>query len=968
MPSAFFLQVAVRSVCVVIAIVWGTVAGGQGLVWLRGTGDELEIKLRGEVFNTDGSPATKVDVAGTINATAQTVPLEAKIDGHSFEVWVPLNRLDWHSLWLRASAVDANPAAYKILNRYELRQAAIEGVKLSLQVPQHRISVKVTDGGKPVPEASVKASLGFDIDLWTTTDTEGIAHFDLLPGQELSSLTAWTEEPRIGGFQFSRSPPRDPKANEHEIELNKCRDQKLRFIGEDGSPVAGLRFELYVATPPPHYNYLGMPTPSELKTNEAGEAVCRWFPDWEEIYFYATPKDAGWYVEGEPTLTDGVAIFKLKKNGPRKRITGQVVSAGTSTSSGGFYVHFRSFQGEREHHYSDLDSAFTNADGTFAVNVLPDATYCAYVQDAKWVGKTIDVLPYDSSVDRFTEPVLEITEGQPVEIMVTSGPHKEPVANQSVHLRRDHRYSWLENGETRHGVGGPQWWATTDASGRATTQTLPGKLTASIYSPRWRTEQSIDVIAGEPAKISLHREIDEKRAVVGRVVLDDAAHQGGDDIEVRVGSVDPNYEDEQSITCKADGSFSFDTFAGEVAIFAGTKNGELAGAIVTKKFGSPVEIRLRPTLIYHGQLLGVGDQPVVSHPVRTIVSLYGERVPGARFPHRFEVARLETKTDNEGNYTFRGLPCQIKASIYADSLGGGDDSIYVGEILLEPNELRPRAVSNLATKAAAAVQLPLAERYKTTFRDCKLAGYRPLVIIADDTGSADSFINRNYANYEVNKDVYSFMPIIVTGGKKPLAAADEAFLKEYEWPLPEIGRVVAIVLDADGSELGRQVLDLNETSAADEATKFIHQYAPAQQDAEVKWSEAFAEAARTNRRVWVRISQRYCGPCFRLTRWLDDQHPLLEKDYVVVKIDDVRDLHGSDVATRITRGQRHGVPFHAIFDASGTMLIDSAGPLGNIGYPSGTEGKRHLQKMLMETRQTLTDTEVEQLVESVDRL
>ena len=92
--------------------------------------------------------------------------------------------------------------------------------------------------------------------------------------------------------------------------------------------------------------------------------------------------------------------------------------------------------------------------------------------------------------------------------------------------------------------------------------------------------------------------------------------------------------------------------------------------------------------------------------------------------------------------------------------------------------------------------------------------------------------------------------------------------------------------------------------------------------------------------------------------------PLLEKDYVMLKIDDVRDKNGNDVAQRLYRGQRGGVPFHAIFDASGMMLIDSVGPLGNIGHPSGPEGKQQLRKMLLNTRQDLADADVDQLVES----
>ena len=85
----------------------------------------------------------------------------------------------------------------------------------------------------------------------------------------------------------------------------------------------------------------------------------------------------------------------------------------------------------------------------------------------------------------------------------------------------------------------------------------------------------------------------------------------------------------------------------------------------------------------------------------------------------------------------------------------------------------------------------------------------------------------------------------------------------------------------------------------------------------------------------------------------------------MVKIDDARDQNGSRVAQRLTRGKHFGIPFHAIFDQDEKMVIDSEGPLGNIGYPTSVEGKKQLRKMLLASRRNLTDAEIDQLVESL---
>jgi hypothetical protein len=928
--------------------------------WLRGSGQDLQLCLRGEVVDSDGRPAAGLQVACK-EAWRSTQPLQASIDGNRFQVWIPV--ADPHPVWLRASSTDSDQVAYARFNAYQLRQAAIKGLKLQLQTPTRKVNIKVTDQGRPVSGATVNAEVGYGISLRSTTGADGIAQLALLPQQELTHLTAWTDDRRIGGFTFHRTPPRDPEANEHSIELSKCRDQKMRFVTDDGSPVPDVKFTIEMATPSPHYNYIGSANQFQMTTDAAGVAVYRWFPDWSDVHFYADIDETKWVLEGDKRIVDGVAIFTLKERKPRKRITGSVVSQETTTPPGGFYVHLYSFQGERESR-SDLASAFTNPDGSFSLDILPDATYSAYVQDEKWVGKIIDFVPYESSTDKLTTPKLEVVEGQPVEVIVTSGPKKEPMSNLTVSFRREYGYSWHENGDKRSGTSGPQWWATTDGSGKAATRTLPGKLEVSIYSPRWRAEKSIDVVADKPVQINLHREIGDKRTVTGQIVLDPAAGKSLKDIEVRVASLDGNYQDEQSPSCNADGVFSFDTFANEVGIFAGTRDGKAAGSIITGKLTSPIEVRLLPTGQYHGKLLATGGQPAVSHPIRAYVRLEGKKDPNARLPKIVDVKRFEVKTDQHGEYTIEGIPARTTVILFADAVNSSGGGVFIDELYPEPNETRSPTVTYLVKTLAKAEKLPLADRYRGTLRDCALAGYRPMIIVADDSGSTLKFVDQNYADYEANNDVYGFMQVLAFGGTTPLVAADAAFLKERNWPLPQPGRVFACAIDANGKELGRQEIDIANSGAAEEVANFIRQHAPPRQNAEEKWAAAFAEANRTNRRVWARVSGRYCGPCFLMTRWLDDQRALLEKDFVMLKIDGARDTGGEEIAKRVTQGQEGGIPFHAIFDASGKVLIDSVGPTGNIGHPSGIDGKKHLKKMLLETRKNITEAEVDRVVET----
>ncbi len=173
-------------------------------------------------------------------------------------------------------------------------------------------------------------------------------------------------------------------------------------------------------------------------------------------------------------------------------------------------------------------------------------------------------------------------------------------------------------------------------------------------------------------------------------------------------------------------------------------------------------------------------------------------------------------------------------------------------------------------------------------------------------------------------------------------------------------------INGEGRELGRLNLDLrDDQAAAKQVAAFIKQHRPPQQNAKAGYEAALAEAKRSNRAVWVRVSQTRCAPCFSLSRWLDSQRELLAKDYVLFKFDNVRDLNGHELGVSL-KFDTHGVPCHAILDSAGKELINSIGPLGNIGDPSGDfEGTEHLRKMLKSTARNLTNDDIDSLLRSL---
>ncbi|MEZ6080275.1 MAG: hypothetical protein R3C56_32780 [Pirellulaceae bacterium] len=479
--------------------------------WARGQGESLEIRLTGEVVGANDQVAPDFAVTCQLNAAVVKYSLPARIDGRHFEIWVPAKNVNWNWMWIRVASRDEKFVAYQKLAAYELRHAAVNGLQFELTTqPTRTVAVRVEYQGQPAPNAWVNAELGYDINLRAQANEDGIATFHLLPEQQLARFTAWTDDFKMGGFSFNSKPTKDPAANEFTVELNQCQDRLLRVVDEEGSPVSDLAFVLQMARIP-DYDFVGINENSHLKTNSAGEVTYRWFPNWKERKCYIALDSKHWIAEGGCEELDEAIVFKVKKSkiAQRKRVVGNIT--GTPSTLVGFHVTLYTFQGERENLSSEL-YAFSDATGSFAMDVLPDATYCAFVLDSDFVSPTIDLIPYDSSLDKITAPELSVSKGEKVEVTVTSGPDKKPYPDLTIRFRREHEFSWREDGRSRNATGGPSWQATTNDQGTAVTNSLPGKLQVHVWlTPLWSTEEEVDVSLGTAIHVSLHRSFEENR-------------------------------------------------------------------------------------------------------------------------------------------------------------------------------------------------------------------------------------------------------------------------------------------------------------------------------------------------------------------------------------------------------------------------------------------------------------------------
>ncbi len=936
---------------------------------LRGAGPNREMLLKGRVLDVDGKPAKDFDLSVVMRKQFSREIMPTTIEDGPFEFWVPIGGDDWFHLDLSATTNDGMRLATQSLANRALRQAALDGLVLQLADANRLVTISVVQKGKPIAGAHVVAETSGIRYLRGTTNQEGQASFRLGDDEKLNYLTAWTDDHRLGGYSFHRKPRRDPLGTEHVIELEDCRNQTVRFLhAEDDSPIADVDFTLTIGTGPPNHNFPATPSTFSrlhMVTDDQGEAFCRWFPDWEKHGAYVSiisPQWAKTLEDGLKTADDGALVMKLKPRVRRKPLVGKLTSEGLDVA--GLMVQIRTFQGEEER-YSDHLCAFTDADGNFAADCIPGATYCFCVNDARVVSNTIDLIPYELDTGKSNTAELTVSAGEPVEIRVTSGPSRRPLANVWVHLRSIHNYSWYEDGKERGGSGGRMWGVYTDDDGVVRARALAGtELQASVNAGEWRSEErKVTVKAGEITRIAFHRESDVVRAVSGHVIAPPNSDVDIASAEVVYGSIDGETDQMETIEADADGRFAFKTRAIQLGIFVYTADRMAAGVLRPQSLDDPIEVQLLPTADLHGQLLGKNDEPLANHPVRVYAVVRGKRDFNKSFFAGFRARLFETKTDNQGNYTMKNLPSKFDMTLRTNPTDDPEGLVYLDSFFLLAGQTRPRLVSRMERTSEPDTRL-ISEKYESKLRDARLGDYHLLVMVFDS--SSDDLVERYLMDREKTKEVMSFLNLRVREDD----TADEGtrrFIESRNWPQPERGIVFACALDGTGKELGRIALDTRSADVDVQAAEFQQEHAPPQADGEEKWNAAFAEAERSGRKVWARIGQRYCGPCFRLSRWLDDNRELLERDYVFLKIDNVRDQHGDEIANRIVSDRGHfGVPFHAIFNSKEELLIDSEGPAGNIGHPSSIEGRHHLTQMLRQTRKNLTDAQIEQIVATLD--
>lgn len=906
----------------------------------------VEFTLRGQVLSADGKPAAGAIVEQLgINQTSLTTTTADGEGRFSFA-----DDFD-DGVKLQARSADGREQAVFNLPAGSVRVEAAKAHTIQL-LPAKEHTVTVTGDAKPVAEAEVVVT-GASYAARGKTDSDGRAVVFVPAHRAPRSVAAYHPELGVGGLMAREELL---SGDVHAIELLPPAPHEIRVIDDEGKPVAGLTMPLNAAATVENdsgWIVVAALASTNVRTDADGVAKVNWTPRNLRI---VTPEIWGDQWKSDKLdyehVKDGFSVQTVRRKYP---VTGRVVVpegvVPTGILVGG--------DGWGTGHKIDRQAVRVAADGTFTLMAVAGHSYILGVMDREWAA---DVWTGDVKTDAPADEVqieLKLYPATPLTVQVTRGPDHQPVANEYVSFQTERQLKFTgDNGQrqTAHASIGER--LVTDANGLAKVGVCRGEHTVNLSANDWTEKRKVDVTSAEPVSVEFYRPWIGQRKLLGRLVDGGKPFTPSAESKILAWSMrPPRMPLQHEPKLLGDGKFELDFDSETAAIVFFDPAQQRCGAVEIGLNDTETTIDLKPTASYSGTLLNSKNQPVADQ----------EFYLG---PKDYWMASLvAVQTDATGKFHLPSVPSDVSLTARLRGSMYERQPYYItrGDRQFKPGENREKdrmlVRESGSTSVAKLPEVKLTESIATACRDGRLNHMGVFVLIEGDDSTSLRDLTARLLDADDTPDVYAYRVISVSPERAKSQAAELAARK---WPTAAAGHAVVLVLDEGGgiaAELTIRAAERDESLS--EARQLLAKHRPAQRDAAELLASAQAEAKASGRRLWVISGGPRCGPCFRLARWMDYQHALLEKDYVLVKVLGGVDKNAEVIAPLLPGSQSEGIPFHAIVEPDGKVLITSKGPLGNIGMPSDPEGVRHLRKMLEATAQKLTADEIAQLEKSL---
>ncbi|MEM7456722.1 MAG: thioredoxin family protein [Planctomycetota bacterium] len=912
----------------------------------------VEYRIHFEILTPDGEPATEFAawLKGGFLSEVQPCEIEGNIATATFD---PVFRAGFiPELVIRTT--DGQLGKNFPLSYRDLRNWSLQGASVTLE-PMRQIHYRVLN-----EDESPAAGVTVHVDGWELeTDDEGMASLTI-PSEAILvrfvNARAVAPDGRAGVLQGYDMSEEDLKADTHEIVLQQGVQQTIRVKSSEGAAAQGVLISPQTMSRDiqcvPHRGY-------PCYTDAQGEVVVTFVPEPPGARGQIFVSDSNWSVN-EQSREDDVWAVELSEV-DRIKISGKVeLDEGVA---GGFPVRLVSFDHPAEGRVDQL-TAFCDGEGNFSAEVMRNAVYGIQIDDSRYVSNLVSGVLADADGPTDLDISLQLKPAVPVTITFSAGPAKRPVEGTPIYLRQSREFQTASSGL---GSAGNQWYAITDENGEAKTMAGVGELVAAIYENDFNAQETIEVVNDGDNLIRIHRENVAPVQINGRLtVVSDG--RTAIDATVHVVASDNNYDFSETIRCEPSGAFSMGATGERFAIFAMTNDGALAGsAFVGFRDAEDFEISLVETTTYSGIAYDYDGSPLANRQFKIDVMMEDPDASETDFSRASKVMKsLLASTDADGRFHFENVPASMVLRINLVSTDINEIDFVAREIFISPEDVsRPEDVYQLGSTGREQQRLSPLERVGRLTQFATYSDTRALILIVADEAVAETVRRQVVSNHEMDL-IYWYQPIVLSPADLE-GSHDEVLLSERGWEMPAGTSFRLIAIGPDGNDIGTAVVDSEDEMLSVNVHRFLNEHRIEQRDARMKFDDALAEAKATERKVWAVVGGPRCYPCILLAEWMEEHKAILEKDFVIVKIDGQRDLNGTELKDLITSGKPGGIPFHAVFSSEGELLIDSESPIGNIGFPRGSrEGALHLEEMLTEGGTNLSDSEIEAIIASLN--
>ena len=939
------------------------------------TADNRPITILGTLVDAEGQPAADVTVRVASGRGDEQVTTTTDSKG-AFTITSTHFNLRGNAI---EAVTDSGKRQARALLDYEaqaLEKASPLELKLAAATP---INVIVrNESGATVSDATVIASDDRFANRIANTDAKGRCELWVLETEKIRSIAAIKNGMGLDYRSFEK--PRDayndltyeaPKVSVDEalvLTLGESSPITLKIVDSKGVPIEGVQlspwyFEKESETRDLNIDYSG--TGLKQLTDAQGKATFDWIPSWNEKQIVFWPRCAGYVrtrIIYNPTEHDGELKSVMRGLVPISGIVsdqqGNPVQGATIRVAGEGYSH-DDFRG----------SVLSGDDGSYKIEVNPDHVYVMVagkgaLQSSPQTGfKAVEG-------ESITGKDFVIRRGTRIHGRVTEGADKKPVVGFRVN---SYQYGADANNTPGLELPNPEnnrTWiqpmlvssATTDANGDYEFFVGPGDHDIRGQSPD--DYERFEVTEQSDINFDFHRDRPKEIILTGKVIDGETGKPVADVTvasiyQASIGRTNPSFRTDET------GQFKGMRETYPMVLHATNSDGTKAAVVSIDATTESAEISLAPLGRATGIVLDGGKGLTMPDAeIRYGVRVYVDAVDSGPFSVRFGGT---TTSDAEGKFTLNNLIIGQEYDVSFVNRGEKGEVISWSTLMsFTPEDIETVDLGEV-TKRAAYKPQTLDERIAKAFatkddettsdriaaktRVAKRVTQHVLVL----SGSPEDSTTREFLKLR-----YDDRPTRTALFDYAVLATDDA--DEF----PQTGGGFAItILDVDGNTLAEADSDVFLTDNKVDSEKliaFLDLNKPPVLDARKLLADALAKAKSENKRVLIQESATWCGPCHMLSELLIDRRELWEQDYIWVKLDH-RWTDAREIGKEYRKGEHTGIPWWAILDDEGSLLISSNDEKGdNIGFPSNDRGRQHFRKMIESTRIRLTDEQLDALV------